>query len=361
MRDEKEGMDLFASVWFEVNAHVFQETWTSKLEFFLEQSIHHPALLSIAQTLFENEYRSRQLVALALRYFCDRLDLLGQMEAKRAAVTLRFMKLAFGAVAQFTDVNESTLTKHVEKLVMGAFPLAAKYPESNNYFLLLKSLFRAIGGGQGKFELLYKDVLPLLPEMLESLSKMLAAAPLSSPRRDLLIELSLTVPVRLAHLLRFLHYLMKPLVYALQGSPELVTQGLRTLELMVDNLTAEFLDPALQPVLRELMEALAKHLKPVPAAPHQHSHTIIRILGKLGGRNRRLLERHPNMTFNPIVETAVFPLSLSGRSLNLNMSSYLDLGIRSLKDPELPNKTSGFEVLRACTLYLLSTVSMIPL
>ena len=35
--------------------------------------------------------------------------------------------------------------------------------------------------------------------------------------------------------------------------PELVAQGLQTLELCVDNLTPEFFDPTLSPVLRDLM------------------------------------------------------------------------------------------------------------
>lgn len=33
-----------------------------------------------------------------------------------------------------------------------------------NFFSLLRALFRSIGGG--KFELLYKEFLPLLPELL---------------------------------------------------------------------------------------------------------------------------------------------------------------------------------------------------
>jgi transformation/transcription domain-associated protein len=192
--------------------------------------------------------------------------------------------------------------------------------------------------------------------MLESLSRMLAASEPLSVRRDLLIELSLTVPVRLAHLLKFLHYLMKPLVYALQGSPELVTQGLRTLELMVDNLTAEFLDPALQPVLRDLMDALARHLKPVPAAPHQHSHTIIRILGKLGGRNRRLLERHPNLDFHTNMEAAAFVLPIGGRQVNLNIPFYIELGMKSLKSPDVSYRALAFDLLKCCANLLLSTV-----
>ena len=59
--------------------------------------------------------------------------------------------------------------------------------------------------------------------------------------KDLFVELCLTVPVRLSVLLPYLHMLMDPLVSALNGSKMLISQGLRTLELCVDNLQPDFL------------------------------------------------------------------------------------------------------------------------
>ncbi len=59
--------------------------------------------------------------------------------------------------------------------------------------------------------------------------------------KDLFVELCLTVPVRLSSLLPYLHMLMDPLVSALNGSQTLINQGLRTLELCVDNLQPDFL------------------------------------------------------------------------------------------------------------------------
>ena len=66
-----------------------------------------------------------------------------------------------------------------------------------------------------------------------------------------------------------------------------VMQGLRMLELCVDNLTAEFLDPILSEVQGQLMYALWQHLRP---PPHLHGPHALRILGKLAGRNRRFLK-----------------------------------------------------------------------
>lgn len=87
--------------------------------------------------------------------------------------------------------------------------------------------------------------------------------------KDLFVELCLTVPVRLSSLLPYLPMLMDPLVSALNGSQTLVSQGLRTLELCVDNLQPDFLYDHIQPVRAELMQvcvladlALAKDFRP---------------------------------------------------------------------------------------------------
>ena len=58
----------------------------------------------------------------------------------------------------------------------------------------------------------------------------------------------------LSSLLPYLHMLMDPLVSALSGSQTLISQGLRTLELCVDNLQPDFLYDHIQPVRAELMQ-----------------------------------------------------------------------------------------------------------
>jgi hypothetical protein len=72
--------------------------------------------------------------------------------------------------------------------------------------------------------------------------------------RELFVELCLTVPVRLSSLLPYLPLLMHPLVCALNGSTQLVQQGLRTLELCVDNLQPEYLYEHMAPVRAALMQ-----------------------------------------------------------------------------------------------------------
>lgn len=63
-------------------------------------------------------------------------------------------------------------------------------------------------------------------------------------------------------------------------------QGLRTLELCVDNLQPDFLYDHIQPVRAELMQALWRTLRnPVDSV----AQVAFRVLGKFGGGNRKMM------------------------------------------------------------------------
>jgi len=354
-REANEAMDWFGGVLFEVNLHVFQEVWTHKIDFFFQCAQKRAGLLHICQVLFSREIFSPTLVAIVLKFLVDRLPLLGEYDDQTAVATIRLFKMAFGAVTMYPSTNEPILASHLAKLIMDCFPLAAKATKPNNYFHLLRGLFRAIGVGGGRFELLYKEVLPLLPEMLESLNRQLLAS--EGYSRDMIVELCLTVPLRLTHLLPHLTYLMQPLAFALRGSPELVSQGLRTLELCIDNLTPDFLDPTLSTVLRELTEALHNHLKPLPAS-HHHAHTTIRILGKLGGRNRRLLTKEPSLKFRQHSSPATMTVSFGGISEKIELASMSMLASRTLKKTS-PYLAYSYNFMESCVNLIL--LEVIPL
>ncbi|KAI0638186.1 atypical/PIKK/TRRAP protein kinase [Trametes polyzona] len=325
-RDAHDAMEWLSGALAEINVHTLQEVLSRKISFFLAAAEKRPLLMQLANGLFTKEATSPTLVAIVLRHLVDRLPELGDYNAQSAAMLIRSYKMAFQAVITFPQLNESILASHLSKLIMECFPLAAKTTRPLNYFHLLRGLFRSIGGGGGRFELLYKEVLPLLPDMLEGLNRQLQTADASS--RDMIVELFLTVPLRLTHLIPYLSYLMKPLALALRGNTDLISQGLRTLELCIDNLTPDFLDPTLNTVLRELMEALHDLLKPVPAS-HHHSHTTIRILGKLGGRNRKLLEKEPVLSYRTHVEPVMARFSFGSQmgSIELTPMSVLSAKI----------------------------------
>jgi len=357
-RDGNEPMEMLVGALLEINPHIFREVWTLKVDFFFQTARKRHHILQICQALFGREPTSAILVSVMLRHLILNLPQLGEYDDPTAVITIRLFKMAFGAIAMYPQHNEPILASHLSQLITECFPLAAKATKPTNYYHLLRGLFRAIGGGGGRFELLYKEVLPLLPEMLENLNRQLLVS--DGYSRDMLVELCLTVPLRLTHLLPHLSYLMKPLVLALRGGPELVAQGLRTLELCIDNLTPDFLDPTLNTVLRELMEALQSHLKPLPAN-HINAHTTLRILGKLGGRNRRLLEKEPELKYHHISDPAQVFVSFGAGTKGLDLGSATSIAIKVLKRHTSPYRQQAFDFIQACVATLLSNVSATPL
>ncbi|KAI9190433.1 transcription-associated protein 1 [Blastocladiella emersonii ATCC 22665] len=285
-KEEKEILDNLSAIFVLVDPALFQEVFSSQLDYLFDCILQDTSLLAVPQFLLGIEHITQRVCSLMLGFLLERIPDLGSGDALRATILIRLFKLVFMAVTHYPELNEVVLQPHLANMIMQCIKLSATAQEPMNFFLLLRALFRSIGGG--RFEHLYKEMLPLLPNMLIDLNHRLAAA--HTPQlREMLVELCLTVPLRLSVLLPYLAHLMRPLVLSLQFGPDLVSQGLRTLELCLDNLTQEFLDPVMGPVSDDLMRALWRHLRPLPYN-QQHAHSTMRILGKLGGRNRSRLK-----------------------------------------------------------------------
>lgn len=307
--EEKELLETFATVFHYVDPATFHEIFHSEIPHLYDMCFKHPPVLHIAQFLLASEATSPNFCGMLLQFLMGKIEEVGTSDTEKASILLRLFKLSFMAVTLFAQQNEMVLLPHVTKIATKSIQLSTTAEEPTNYFLLLRSLFRSIGGG--RFEHLYKELLPLLEMLLEVLNNLLDAA--RKPQdRDLFVELILTVPARLSNLLPHLNLLMRPLVVALRATTDLVGQGLRTLELCVDNLTADYIDPIMAPVIDELMEGLWQHLRPHPYS-HYHSHTTLRILGKLGGRNRKFLDGLPPLDYKPYTDDeASFDIRLVG-------------------------------------------------
>ncbi|EJD48939.1 hypothetical protein AURDEDRAFT_150681 [Auricularia subglabra TFB-10046 SS5] len=347
--DEKLATDQMIEIMRELRPLVFQEVWTMHMARYLNMVKQQSSLLLIGQSLLITESTSTIFLALLLKHLSERLEDLTDMDLRESAVPIRMFKMAFLSVTHFPAKNEMMLAPHLSRLILDSLLLSARVKDPSNYYMLLRGLFRAIGGAAGRFEHLYKEVLPLLPEMLETLNKHLAATPASDvKKRDMIVELCLTVPVRLTHLVPHLRYLMQPLVLSLQGPADLVSQGLRTLELCIDNLQPEYIDPPLMPVLPALIRGLNRHLKPVPAH-HVHAHTTIRILGKLGGKNRLLLHDDPELDFrvrsDPVVQTIPFGSSRRG---DIDMAPVAAIALGQLTSSDKGYREHAFELAKHC-------------
>ncbi|KAJ1736005.1 transcription-associated protein 1 [Coemansia biformis] len=304
-REGKEQIEHFANLFVGLDPAVFHELFASQFDFAFRAMVEQCAAVASVQVFAAYDATSPAFLAIMLRYLCDRLDMLGSDDEALTSTILHMFKIAFLALAFFPEANEPVLQPYVRPIIGSALAAARSAQRPENYFLLLRALFRSIGGG--RYESLYKEVFPVLQSLLELLNGALGAAGRPQPIQELFVEICLTVPVRLSVLLPHLSLLMRPLVVALASGPELVSQGLRTLELCIDNLTREFLDPILTPVMDDIMVALWLHLRQ-PSSASAHAPVAARILGKLGGRNRHmLLTRYPTDADAPTTATAAGP------------------------------------------------------
>ena len=332
-KEEKDLLETFATVFHSIDPATFHEVFHSEIPRLYEMMFEHTALLHIPQFFLASEATSPSFAGMLLQFLMDRIEDVGTSDIKKSSILLRMFKLSFMAVTLFSQQNEQVLLPHVTNIVTKSIQLSTTAEEPMNYFYLLRSLFRSIGGG--RFELLYKEILPLLEMLLEVLNNLLLAAR-KPQERDLYVELCLTVPARLSNLLPHLSYLMRPLVVALRAGSDLVGQGLRTLELCVDNLTAEYLDPIMAPVIDELMSALWDHLRPNPYS-HFHAHTTMRILGKLGGRNRKFLHGPPELSYRQFADDQCsYDIKLIGSNKERPFPANIGIDLAIAKLTEVP-------------------------
>ncbi|XP_053373271.1 transformation/transcription domain-associated protein-like isoform X1 [Mercenaria mercenaria] len=290
-KEEKEVLEHFAGVFTMMSPFTFKEIFATTIEFMVDRIHNNYALQIVANTFLANPSTSATFATILVEYLLARLEEMGS-NMERSNLYLKLFKLVFGSVSLFANENEQMLKPHLHTIVNRSMELAMSAKEPYNYFLLLRALFRSIGGGS--HDLLYQEFLPLLPNLLQGLNSLQSGLH-RQHMKDLFVELCLTVPVRLSSLLPYLPMLMDPLVSALNGSQTLVSQGLRTLELCVDNLQPDFLYDHIQPVRAELMQALWRTLRnPVDNI----AHVAFRVLGKFGGGNRKMLREPQTLQFN---------------------------------------------------------------
>ncbi|PIK62231.1 putative transformation/transcription domain-associated protein [Apostichopus japonicus] len=290
LKEEKEVLEHFASLFTKMHSLTFREIFQTTIDHMVESIYRNYALQIIANSFLANVATSATFATILVEYLLERMEEMGTNQ-ERSNLYLKLFKLVFGSVSLFAAENEQMLKPHLHKIVNSSMELATTAKEPYNYFLLLRALFRSIGGGS--HDLLYQEFLPLLPNLLQGLNQLQSGLH-KQHMKDLFVELCLTVPVRLSSLLPYLPMLMDPLVSALNGSHILVSQGLRTLELCVDNLQPDFLYEHIQPVRADLMQALWRTLRD---RNDQVAHVAFRVLGKLGGGNRKMLKEPQRLIY----------------------------------------------------------------
>ncbi|SCU80809.1 LAMI_0B03796g1_1 [Lachancea mirantina] len=360
-KDGRELMDYFAIMFMQIDSSTFNDILETEIEFLYQSMLRDSALLHVAQSFLTSEITSPNFTGILLRFLKSKLSTLGNVDWNKSNILIRLFKLSFMSVNLFPVSNESVLLPHLNDLILDSLKYATTAKEPLVYLYLIRTLFRSIGGG--RFENLYRSIKPILQILLQSLNRMIATAR-RPHEQDLYVELCLTVPVRLSVLAPYLGYLMKPLVYALQGFPELITQGLRTLELCIDNLTAEYFDPIVEPVVEDVIRSLFKLLQPQPFN-HQISHTAVRILGKLGGRNRRFIKPPADLRFESefdIGVNALFKIEGISEDVPLSVTAGVESCLEILQDQKatLHYKRNAFRYLEAVLKLILQTSLKVP-
>lgn len=121
--------------------------------------------------------------------------------------------------------NERALRPHLKRIVSTCLrsSLEKSDVKADNYCMLLRYVFRSISAG--KFEESYRELLPLIPIVLNGLFRVLTSTE-DTTLRHTLIELVLTIPARLSSLLPHMNLLLRVIILALQSnSDDLVNLG----------------------------------------------------------------------------------------------------------------------------------------
>jgi len=323
LSEEKQMLDHFAGAFTVLDAADFRDLFISNIQLLYECILQDHAILTIPQHFLANSNVSCWFAEILLKFLITQMkDLSVEAEGDhpdtkrvdkvmaieklhfekmrpvsqvhRASIVLRLFKIVFGSVTLFKS-NESALFPHLRTIIESCLKQATFTKHPDNYLLLLRALFRSISGG--KYENFYKEVFPLLPGVLSALMRL--QKHIGKPAmQEVLLELCLTIPARLSSLLQYLPSLMKSVVRAILSRGELAYLGLRTLEFWVDNLNPDFLYPIMTSqdrLLTEIIEALNTHLIP---PPYPYGELAMRILGKIGGRNRQYLMDPLNLDYS---------------------------------------------------------------
>lgn len=334
-KDEKDALECLACVFTSLDHAIFRELFEKYMDFLIERiyNRNYPLQLMVNTFLVRNEVPF--FASTMLSFLMSRMKLL-EINNDKTSLYVKLFKIIFSAIGANNSSlhHDKMLTTYLPEILKQSTVMALTAREPLNYFLLLRALFRSIGAGSQ--DILYGTFLQLLPNLLQFLNK-LTSCQHRLPMRELFVELCLTVPVRLSSLLPYLPLLMDPLVCAMNGSPQIVTQGLRTLELCVDNLQPEYLLENMLPVRGALMQGL---YRVVSKAPDQNSMAAaFKILGKFGGANRKhmnqpqLLDvrRFPDSFFN--MEFTRNGREDAAHSLQLSVSDLMRVAADQMRFP----------------------------
>ena len=144
-KEEKEVLEHLAGTFALLNPLTFKEVFTQTIDYFVERIYKNYALQIVANSFLANNVTSPIFGTILVEYLLDRMQEMGS-NMERSNLYLKLFKLVFGSVSLFAAENQQMLKPQLHQIVNKSMKLAMTAKEPYNYFLLLRALFRSIGG-----------------------------------------------------------------------------------------------------------------------------------------------------------------------------------------------------------------------
>lgn len=262
----RDTVTYFAAAFTTLDGHDLRRLLGRRLDVFVDAIKDEPAAIAVPRHLLSaNPATSFEFCSMMLKFLVERMDFLFLAQEKNVyfislkcngdeyySITDR-MKILREAVEAKTALQDDEMARSSDaylQLFERILKSLSTYPENeralrpylkrivstclrsslektdfkaDNFCMLLRYVFRSISAG--KFEESYRELLPLIPAVLNGLFRALSSTD-DRPLRQTLIELVLTIPARLSSLLPHMNLLLRVIILALEStSDDLVNLG----------------------------------------------------------------------------------------------------------------------------------------
>ncbi len=261
----RDSLTYFAATFTAMDGYNLRRSLGRRIDVLVDAIVDEPLTMIVPRHLLgSNATTSHEFCNLLLEYLVDRMDLLRdptrtdiifvdeqptgndvseekylkatihsivqrpmdsiKRHRNRTATLVQLFERVLKSLAVYPG-NEAIVRKHLRFIVTSclrsSFENTSEWPES--YPMLLRYVFRSISAG--KFEDSYRELLPLIPTVLNGLCRVVISTD-DSILRNTAIELCLTIPARLSSLLPHMNLLLRIIIPALDSnSNELINLG----------------------------------------------------------------------------------------------------------------------------------------
>ena len=323
LKEEREIVEFCVSILGMLPNPMMREFMDINLPGLIEAVCGNKHLLAIVQALSGAPNKCATFADMLVKHLLGLLDHLGTYDRLKQAALVRLFRYAFQSVALREDAAEAYATTHMLEIVRTLVHYADSSVDPVPYLHVLRGLFRSYCNG--RYEHLHKDFLPYTPVFLDTMYR--RALESDAALRDVYCDLALNVPVKLSSLVTWLSHYMRTLILGLKcRSTDILFLSLKMTDLLLDNLTADFLDLSFLPFIDDLMAALASNLR-------LHAHdtnqivvsTTIKVIGKLGARSRCASILAQDLGFQSAIGHSTFSIKLNFGKKGNNLAIKLPL------------------------------------